>query len=121
MKDLYIIKDRLNEALEYRNINASQLADKSGLNKSTISRYLNGERLPRTDAIEKMATALHVSPSWLIGYNVPMIEEVDYLAEVEEKKILIERLSPENKQKLAEFIEFLLSRQKEVEDGKSEV
>ena len=119
MKDLYIIKDRLNEALKYRNINASQLADKSGLNKSTICRYLNGERIPRTEAIHKMATALHVNPAWILGYDVPMIEAVDYIAEVEEKKILIEKLTPENREKLADYIKYLLSTQKESDDDNS--
>ena len=121
MNELYIIKDRLNEALQYRNYNASQLAEKSGLNKSTISRYLNGERIPRSDAIEKMASALNVNPAWLIGYNVPMIEAVDYLAEVSENKALIEKLTPANPKRLVEYIEFLLSKQKEGEDDKSEV
>ncbi len=119
--NLFIFKDRLNEALKYRGMTASDLARKSGMDKGSISRYLKGENLPRTTAIEKMASALNVNPAWLIGYNVPMIEAVDYLAEVSENKALIERLSPANQKKLVEYIEFLLSKQKEGEDDKSEV
>ena len=119
MKDLYIVKDRLNEALKYRNMTASQLADKCGLNKSSISRYLNGERIPRTEAIHKMATVLHINPAWILGYDVPMIEAVDYLAEIQDKKVLIERLTPENREKLADYIRYLLSTQKEDSDDKA--
>lgn len=119
--NIYIFKDRLTEALKYRGMTASDLARKSGMDKGSISRYLKGENLPRTTAIEKMASALNVNPAWLIGYNVPMIEAVDYLAEVSENKVLIERLTPANQKKLVEYIEFLLSKQKEGEDDKSEV
>lgn len=121
MKDLYIIKDRLNEALKYRNINASQLAERSGLNKSSICRYLNGERIPRSDAIHKMATALNVDPSYILGYNVPMT--ADHAIELDEQKLLIEvdKLSPENKEKLREFFQFLLSRQKEEQNNDSDI
>lgn len=117
--DYYIFKDRLNEAMKYRELTASELARKSGLDKGSISRYLKGENLPRTNAIEKIAKALNVNPAWLIGYDVPMIEAVDYIAEVEEKKILIEKLTPENREKLADYIKYLLSTQKEDDDDNS--
>ena len=41
MKDLYIIKDRLNEALKYRNMTPLELAERCKMNKSSIYRYLN--------------------------------------------------------------------------------
>ena len=114
--DYYIFKDRLTEALNYRNMTASELSKKSGLDKGSISRYLKGENLPRTNAIGKISEALHVNPAWLIGYDVPMIEAQDYLADIQEKKILIEKLTPENREKLADYIRYLLSTQKEDSD-----
>ena len=94
MDNLYIIKDRLNEALSLREMNITELAVKSGLNKSSVSRYLSGQMIPRSIAIGKMATALGVSPTWVLGYDVTMdgkeIRHIDLgqLTEVNQEKLL---------------------------------
>ena len=94
MNNLYIIKDRLNEALALRKMNISELALKSGLNKSSVSRYLSGQMIPRSIAIGKMATALGVSPTWVLGYDVTMdgkeIRHIDLgqLTEVNQEKLM---------------------------------
>ena len=72
MDNLYIIKSRLNEALSARGMTAAELSRLSGINKSSLSRYLSGESIPRSLAIGKMATALRVNPAWVLGYSVPM-------------------------------------------------
>lgn len=116
MKDLYIIKDRLNEALKAREMTPQQLADKSGLYFTSIYRYLNGERIPKTDSIEKMATALNVSPSWLLGYDVPM--SPDIVLETDELTLLIEKLSPQEKATLKTIVETLVRKSEEVKKAK---
>lgn len=94
MDNLYIIKDRLNEAMRLRDVNITELASMSGLNKSTVSRYLSGAVIPRSVAIGKMAAALNVSPSWVLGYNVTMdgkeIKEIDLfqLTEINKEKLI---------------------------------
>ena len=94
MDNLYIIKDRLNEALALRGMNITELATKSGLNKSSVSRYLSGQMIPRSIAIGKMATALGVSPTWVLGYDVTMdgkeIRHIDLgqLTEVNQEKLM---------------------------------
>lgn len=67
MNNLYIIKDRLNEAMQKRGITATELAKLTGLNKSSVSRYLTGENIPRSLAIGKLAQALRVNPAWILG------------------------------------------------------
>lgn len=116
MKDLYIIKDRLNEALKAREMTPQQLADKSGLYFTSIYRYLNGERIPKTDSIEKMATALNVSPSWLLGYDVPM--SPDIVLETDELTLLIEKLSPQEKATLKTIVETLVRKSEEAKKAK---
>lgn len=116
MKDLYIIKDRLNEALKAREMTPQQLADKSGLYFTSIYRYLNGERIPKTDSIEKMATALNVSPSWLLGYDVPMSSDI--VLETDELTLLIEKLSPQEKATLKTIVETLVRKSEEVKKAK---
>ena len=72
MDNVYIIKDRLNTALKVRGLTAADLSRLTGINKSSLSRYLSGETIPRSLAIGKIAQALRVNPAWVLGYNVPM-------------------------------------------------
>lgn len=75
MKDMERVStpsDRLKEAMLASNKRQIDLAQTTGLNHSTISRYLAGSVEPRTKAIIKLAAALNVSEWWLWGYDVPM-------------------------------------------------
>ena len=109
MDNLYIIKDRLNEALQMRKMTAAELAIKTGINKSSISRYLSGENLPRSLAIGKMAKALDVNPAWVLGYEVSMDNAVEAEAEV----ISLENLSEINKEKIKSYYQALLDSQED--------
>lgn len=129
MKDLYIIKDRLNEALKYRDMTPKQLADKSGLHFTAIYRYLRGDRIPKTDTIDLMAKALNVSPAWILGYEVPMLPtDPDLIVKTEEDTLVLElhrkidKLSDEDKKKALDILNYIIAKGKEVSDnGKSEV
>lgn len=105
MDNLYIIKDRLNQALALRGMSASDLAKKSGLAKSSVSRYLSGENIPRSIAIGKMSTALDVSPAWILGYNLTM--------DGREIEIDVDKLSEENRIKLFAYYQGLIDSQGE--------
>lgn len=63
---------RLQEALEIRQMKPVDLANATGLSKSSISRYLSGEMEPKNTPTYKMARALDVSEQWLWGYDMAM-------------------------------------------------
>jgi transcriptional regulator with XRE-family HTH domain len=86
---------------------AAELAIKTGINKSSISRYLSGENIPRSLAIGKMAKALDVKPAWVLGYEVSMDNAVEAEAEV----ISLENLSEINKEKIKAYYQALLDSQ----------
>ena len=65
--------ERLREAMDAAGIKQIDLAHKSGLSHSTISRYISGQVEPRQEAIIKLATVLNVSEWWLWGYDVPQV------------------------------------------------
>ena len=65
------LKDRLSEGLALRGMRATDLAEKTGINKTTISYYMNGKTVPRSSKLYLIAQALNVSEAWLLGYNVP--------------------------------------------------
>ena len=63
---------RLKRALEIRNMRQSDLVEKTGIGKSSISTYLSGEYEPKQKNIYKIAKVLNISEAWLMGYDVPM-------------------------------------------------
>ncbi len=105
MDNLYIIKDRLNEAMQKREITAAELSKRTGLNKSSLSRYLSGENIPRSLAIGKIATALRVNPAWILGYDVPMEEGVPPI------HLELDKLTDTNKEKLLAYYQALIDTQ----------
>ena len=66
---------RLIFALDRINMKAQELADRTGLNKASISQYVNGTHSPSNLSAGKMAKVLGVSPVWLMGFDVPMFDE----------------------------------------------
>ena len=112
------IKDRLKEALSIRGMLPAELATKTGISKGNISRYLHGIVIPKQGKIGIMANALRVSPSWLMGYDVPMERETlpDGTFRGGESKpdvmIQFEKLSDKNREQALTYIKYLLDQQK---------
>lgn len=63
---------RLRIALDNMNMTQQELADLSGIGKSSISHYINGANEPGNKSAYAMAKVLRVSPAWLMGLEVPM-------------------------------------------------
>lgn len=76
---------RLSERIKEMGINVDTVAEKTGINRATIYRYLNGDT-SRIDMniITKLADFLNVSPIWLCGWS-----EVKYNANEKKQKRLI--------------------------------
>lgn len=103
------IRERIKEALDLRGMMPIDLSRASGINKGSISKYLRGDVIPKQSAIGAMSEALHVSPSWLMGYDVPM---EDIIPEIE--KIDTSKLTETNMKRLEAYYQALLDSQ----DGK---
>ena len=69
---------RLLLALSNSNMKPQELADKSGVSKSSISQYVNGSHSPSNISSGKMGEILNVNPLWLMGFDVPMQSEYGY-------------------------------------------
>lgn len=98
------IKDRLAEALQIRDMTAAELSRKSGVDKGSISNYLKGKFVPKQNAIGAMATALNVSPAWLLGFDLTIDGE-------EPVHVDMEKLNEANKARLMAYYQALLDTQ----------
>lgn len=66
------ISERIKEGLEIRGMKQTDLVAKTGIGKSSISTYISGSYEPKQTNIHKIAKALDVNESWLMGYDVKM-------------------------------------------------
>lgn len=58
---------RLKRAMFLQNVRQADLVKKTGISDAKISCYVNGKYKPNAATLAKLAAALDVSPSWLIG------------------------------------------------------
>lgn len=65
--------ERLNFLLkENPNIKQRDIVNGTQIPKHSISRYFNGQTIPLTENLLKIAEFFSVSPAWLSGEDVPM-------------------------------------------------
>lgn len=67
---------RIQLALSNSNMKPQELADKSGIGKASISQYVNGSHAPGNISAKKIGKILNVNPLWLMGFDVPMEQEI---------------------------------------------
>lgn len=58
----------LKEAMSKKEINNSQLGNLINVDKSTVGRWLKGEKLLKVDVIPALCEALDITPNQLFGY-----------------------------------------------------
>lgn len=68
---------RLAEAMKIRELTQTDLHERTGINKSSISTYLRGDYKAKQDKVDLLSSALNVSPAWLMGFDVPMVSNTD--------------------------------------------
>lgn len=64
--------ERLKQAFTMSGLKQTDLVEKTGIDKSSISLYLSGKVTPKGNKLYRLAVALDVDPVWLSGFDVPM-------------------------------------------------
>lgn len=85
---------RIKEAMKLRNMKQVDLAERSGINKPSISCYVSGKYEPKQMALYQLGRALDVAEMWLAGYDIPMERPAEQ-KENDELADLIERIKKE--------------------------
>ena len=61
------IGKRIEKVLENSNMTQRDLANRIGVDESTVSRIIKGERTPKSEVLANIATALHTTSDYLLG------------------------------------------------------
>lgn len=62
---------RLRKAMDEKSISASELSKISGVDKGSLSNYINGKYAPKQDKVFRIAKALGVDAGWLMTGDEP--------------------------------------------------
>lgn len=100
------VSERIRHQMELRNLSYGELAATTGLAKSAIYRYATGEtgKIP-TEALEKLARALGVTPSYLTGWEEERPRTLAAHFEGEE-------FSEDELREIEDFVRFVKSKRK---------
>ena len=60
-------QSRLQEAMKKKRISQAELARRTGLSRTSISKYLKGNFVAKQNALHLLAHALNISEAWLMG------------------------------------------------------
>lgn len=63
-------KERLAQVLEEKNMKPIRLSELTGIDRGTISRYLNGKTKASQNNLYLVAKTLDVNEAWLMGHDV---------------------------------------------------
>ena len=123
-KKISTTQERLNEMMTAFDIRPADIVRRTGINKSTLSNYINGKREARQDQLSLIADSYGVNPAWLLGYDVKMMSEVEFAPHtpgtefVVDPSIIdralqyyhvIENLPPEKRTAFENYLKFLQS------------
>lgn len=72
MKPIDTFQNRLQKALNDRNMKQIDLVEKTGIDKTLINKYLSGISNAKQDKLTILADALNVNEIWLMGYDITM-------------------------------------------------
>lgn len=103
---------RLELAISLSGLTAREVAKRSGLSEANIYQYRRGLATPRgTDRVYLLATALGVSPGWLLGYDGPMQPSDSDATD------LYMSLSEEDKLRAMDYMRYLKTKEKDDVQG----
>jgi transcriptional regulator with XRE-family HTH domain len=69
---------RLAELLKQQGITQKELSERVGITEASMSRYMNSERIPKSEIIANIATALNTTSDYLLGTEEDGNIESDY-------------------------------------------
>ena len=69
MEKKYTFASRLRELLDHYGIRQSDMSERTGISKSSLSHYLKGDWEGKQDVIYKISSAYGVSAAWLMGVD----------------------------------------------------
>lgn len=107
--------ERIKELLDIFGISQQEFAERTHIDKATVSLYVNKKREPKQINITSIADAFNVDPAWVMGLDVPMSKNVDVSSDTDNVSFLIEfeKMPKEVRDVIEAYAKFLMKEYKE--------
>jgi len=111
--DKELLRQRITQARQEKNLNQAQLAEKSGVTPAAISQIEKGTRTPTIPVLQRIASVLGVSIDYLLG-KTDESELGDLLHDQEVRTFFrgFQSLDPEDKETIEKMVNFFKSKNK---------
>lgn len=116
--DTQIFAKNLSGLLEANHISQRDIAKILSVSSSTVSSWCTGQKIPRMDKIERLASYFGVLKSDLIEEKPTPVSESGLDAKTEQLLLSFEELTPENQAKLIELARLYVEDQKRRQEGR---
>lgn len=109
------LSERLFRLRNEKNLTQEQAAEAVGISRVALTRYENGQRMPKMNIVDSLAKVYGVSVDYLMGReeksqdNQVSVQTPDMFPEFQE---LAAQLTEEQRERAAEYMRFLLSQKK---------
>lgn len=104
-----IISNNIKVYMEARQITQTELADKMNVNQSTISLWINGERIPRMPKIDELCAVFDCPRSDFIT-RMQTTSSIRSSSQLMKLEIMINSLNSDGLKKVCEYISDLSDR-----------
>ena len=101
MAEKEIFVRRLRELMFESKYTQKQIAELCHTTEASLSRYMSGDRMPKTEILANLATALHTTTDYLLGRDDKLKEYAEIRALIARSK---EFWSPEQKKELSDIL-----------------
>lgn len=98
------IAERIRLYRQQKNLSQAELAERSGVNNKSLSRYELGSSIPPADALKAIADALGVSTDSLLSDDNIMIKDTQLLKRFE----AIQDMKGDNKAMIIKFLDLAI-------------
>ena len=101
--------ERLNIALERRNISPAELAKSLDISEATISNYRKGKYEPKQKRLDQISQILDVDIPWLLGANIPFATRTNNTASIIQHPLIeiFNELNADGQNKLMDYAQDL--------------
>lgn len=104
--------EELRKLRKQKNLNQAGLAEIVGMSQATIAAWEKGTRKPDVETISYLADFFGVSVDYLMGRDEPAATTSPESQMLwQQEKALLEQMTPEQRDRVKEYMRFLLSQQ----------
>ena len=105
------VSKRLQELMDKYGFSQYRLCKESGLNQSSISRYLSGQNSPTAEQLDRICNAIGITLSeFFSGFEPEIKDRFDALHQ------LVDEVPEERREEVRRFIEFTIQQHKKKEE-----